>query len=73
MKDALFLMGAAMMLVMAFFLFHFLNIIFRPLRQISSASTKIANGNYESRLPVQGKDEVASVANNFNLTILSCV
>ncbi len=67
MKDALFLMGAAMMLVMAFFLFHFLNIIFRPLRQISSASTKIANGNYESRLPVQGKDEVASVANNFNL------
>ena len=51
MKDALFLMGAAMMLVMAFFLFHFLNIIFRPLRQISSASTKIANGNYESRLP----------------------
>ncbi len=67
MKDALFLTGAAMMLIMAFFLFHFLNIIFRPLRQISSASTKIANGNYESRLPVQGKDEVASVANNFNL------
>lgn len=66
-KDILFFMGAVMMLVMAFFLFHFLNIIFRPLRQISSASTKIANGNYESRLLVHGKDEVASVAHNFNL------
>ena len=50
--------------VMAFFLFQFLNIIFRPLRQISSASTKIAKGNYGSRLSVQGKDEVASVAYN---------
>lgn len=56
-----------MMLVMAFFLFQFLNIIFRPLRQISSASTKIAKGNYEIRLLVQGKDEIASVAHNFNL------
>ena len=55
------------MLVMAFFLFQFLNIIFRPLRQISSASTKIAKGNYEIRLLVQGKDEIASVAHNFNL------
>ncbi len=37
------------------------------LRQISSASTKIAKGNYEIRLLVQGKDEIASVAHNFNL------
>ncbi len=66
-KNILFLMGAVMMLIMAFFLYHFLNIIFRPLRQISVASTKIANGNYGSRLLVQGKDEVASVAYNFNL------
>ena len=66
-KDILFFMGAVMMFVMAFFLFQFLNIIFRPLRQISSASTKIANGNYKSRLLVQGKDEIASVAPNFNL------
>ncbi len=66
-KNILFFMGAVMMLVMAFFLFQFLNIIFRPLRQISSASTKIAKGNYEIRLLVQGKDEIASVAHNFNL------
>ena len=68
-KDILFLMGAVMMLVMALFLFQFLNIIFRPLRQISSASTKIANGDYKSRLSFQGKDEVASVAYNFNLMV----
>lgn len=66
-KNILFLTGAIMMIVMAFFLFQFLNIIFRPLRQISGASTKIAKGNYGSRLSVQGKDEVASVAYNFNL------
>ena len=53
--------------VMAFFLFQFLNLLFRPLAQISSASARIAEGNYKSRLPVQGKDEVASVAHNFNL------
>lgn len=52
---------------MSFFLFQFLNVIFRPLRQISSASAKIANGNYSSRIPVHGKDEISSVAHNFNL------
>ncbi len=66
-KNILFLMGTGMLLIMAFFLFHFLNVIFHPLRQISGASTKIAGGDYSSRLTVQGKDEIASVAYNFNL------
>ena len=65
-KDFLFLMSTVMLLAMSLLLFQFLNIIFRPLRQISSASTKIADGNYESRISVHGKDEVASVACNFN-------
>lgn len=65
-KNILFLTGAAVILLMAFFLFQFLNIIFRPLRQISSASAKIANGNYSSRIPVRGKDEISGVAHNFN-------
>ena len=59
-KNILFLAGALVMPVMAFFLFQFLNLLFRPLAQISSASARIAEGNYKSRLPVQGKDEVAS-------------
>lgn len=66
-KNILFLTGTAVILLMSFFLFQFLNIIFRPLRQISSASAKIANGNYNSRIPVCGKDEISSVAHNFNL------
>ncbi len=66
-KNTLFLAGAAVLLVMAVFLFHFLNLIFRPLRQISIASARIAGGNYESRIPVRGKDEIAGVAHNFNL------
>lgn len=66
-KNILFLTGAVVILIMSFFLFQFLQIIFRPLRQISSASAKIANGNYGSRIPVHGKDEISSVAHNFNL------
>ncbi len=66
-KNILFLAGIAVMLMMSFFLFQFLNIIFRPLRQISGTSAKIANGNYGSRIPVRGKDEISSVAHNFNL------
>ena len=66
-KNVLFLTGTVVMFIMSFFLFQFLNIIFRPLRQISSTSAKIANGNYGSRIPVHGKDEISSVASNFNL------
>lgn len=68
-KNLLFLAGAGITLMMALFLFQFLNVIFRPLRQISSTSAKIANGNYGSRIPVQGKDEIAGVAHNFNLMV----
>ncbi|MDE7178614.1 MAG: HAMP domain-containing histidine kinase [Lachnospiraceae bacterium] len=66
-KNVLFLTGTVVIFIMSFFLFQFLNIIFRPLRQISSTSAKIANGNYGSRIPVHGKDEISSVASNFNL------
>lgn len=66
-KNILFLIGAVAILIMSFFLLQFLNIIFHPLRQISSTSAKIANGNYGSRIPVHGKDEISSVAHNFNL------
>lgn len=66
-KDILFLTGAGVILIMSFLLSQFLKIIFRPLRQISSTSARIANGNYGSRIPVHGKDEISGVAHNFNL------
>lgn len=66
-KNILFLTGGVVMLVMALFLFQFLNIIFRPLRQISTASARIANGDYGGRISIQGKDEIARVAYHFNL------
>ena len=65
-KNILFLAGAGVTLMMAFFLSQFLNVIFRPLRQISGASAKIADGNYGSRIPVHGKDEISGVAHSFN-------
>ena len=67
MKNLLFSVGMVAMVIMALFLFKFLNIIFRPLQQISVTSAQIANGDYGRRLPVRGKDEVASMACNFNL------
>lgn len=67
MKNTLFLMGMGAMLLMALFLFKFLEFIFRPLQEISSTSARIANGDYAQRLIVQGKDETANVAHNFNL------
>ena len=66
-KNILFFTGIAVILVVSFFLFQFLNLLFRALRQISSASAKIANGNYGSRISVRGKDEISGVAYNFNL------
>lgn len=65
-KNILFLAGAGVTLMMAVFLSQFLNVIFRPLRQISGASAKIADGNYGSRIPVHGKDEISGVAHSFN-------
>ena len=65
-KNILFLAGAGVTLMMAFFLSQFLNVIFRPLRQISGASAKIADGDYGSRIPVRGKDEISGVAHHFN-------
>lgn len=65
-KNILFAAGVGVTLMMAFFLFQFLNVIFRPLRQISGASAKIADGDYGSRIPVHGKDEISGVAHNFN-------
>lgn len=65
-KNVLFLAGAGVTLLMALFLSQFLNIIFRPLRQISGASAKIADGNYGSRIPVHGTDEISRVAHHFN-------
>lgn len=69
MKCTLLLIGAVVTLILAVCFLMFLEIIFRPLRQISKTSSIIANGDYKSRLPVKGKDEVADMSSNFNLMV----
>lgn len=67
MKDMLILIGVIVTFTVAICLMGFLEIIFRPLQQISKTSSIIANGDYHSRLPVLGKDEVADMSRSFNL------
>ncbi len=40
--------------------------ISRPLAGITSASEAMAHGNYQQRIPVRGRDEVARLARSFN-------
>lgn len=37
-----------------------------PLQELRVAAASIAGGDYESRVPVRGKDEIAELAENFN-------
>lgn len=41
--------------------------IFKPLGIVSQISSKIADGNYSEKIPVKGKNELSSMAENFNL------
>lgn len=66
MKNMLFGVSAAVTFVLALFLVKFLDILFKPLREISVASRVIAEGDYHARLQVSGKDEIAVMADHFN-------
>ena len=66
MKNMLFTVSMAVTMLLALFLVKFLDILFRPLREISVASRVIAEGDYHTRLQVRGKDEIAVMAEHFN-------
>ncbi len=67
MKNMLFTVNTVVTFLLALFLVKFLDILFRPLREISAASRVIAEGDYHARLHVKGKDEIAVMADHFNL------
>lgn len=66
MKNMLFTVSAAATFLAALSLLKLLNIVFWPLRKIASASRVIAEGNYHARLEVEGGDEIAVMALQFN-------
>lgn len=41
--------------------------IARPIKAVSEATKKVANGDFDVRLTVRGKDELAVLAQNFNI------
>ncbi len=65
-KNILFLAGFVLSIMFAFGLLLVLSRIFRPLKQISRTSKNIANGGYETRLPIYGHDELSEMAQSFN-------
>lgn len=65
-KNILFLAGFVLSVLLAFGLLLVLNRIFKPLKQISQTSKDIANGAYETRLPVSGHDELTEMSQSFN-------
>ena len=65
-KNMLFLAGFVLSVLLAFGLLLVLNRIFKPLKQISETSKNIADGAYETRLPVYGHDELSEMARSFN-------
>ena len=53
-------------LVAAAVLYVILNKIFKPLELVAQSTEKIAQGDYSERIQIDGVDELALMANNFN-------
>ena len=56
-----------LVLVVGFFLFLTLRKIMEPLTRLKEAAVSVANGNYEIKVPSEGKTELAQVGKSFNL------
>lgn len=53
-------------LLLGIILYLILSYIFKPLTQITCAAEKIALGDYDNKIHIQGKGEIAKVADSFN-------
>ena len=56
-----------LVLFVGFFLFLTLRKIMEPLTRLKEAAVSVANGNYEIKVPAEGKTELAQVGKSFNL------
>ncbi len=63
----LLLLALASSALSAVALYLVLRQIFKPLGVVSRASRSIAEGRYDERIPVKGNNELASMAQSFNL------
>ena len=65
-RNVLLLICIALSILTAFALYFILSKIFNPLSIVSSASRKIASGNYDERINISGKNEIAAMSEDFN-------
>lgn len=65
-QGALALAGVALVLLIAVVSFVVARLVVGPVRVAAAASEKLAAGELESRLPVSGDDELATLARSFN-------
>jgi len=65
-QNILLLISVAFSVITALALYFMLSNIFRPLGIVSKASRKIAGGQYDERIRVKGKNELSSMAADFN-------
>jgi len=65
-QNILLMICVAFAVLTAFVLYFILARIFKPLRFVSQASRNIATGNYNERITVRGKNELATMTEDFN-------
>lgn len=63
----IFIICSLIVLMLAFALISYITSrMVRPLKEMSSAAKKFAKGDFDMRVPVYGKDEIAQLASSFN-------
>ena len=60
------LAGATVIMAAALLVFLLVRRSLLPVRELEKGAVEISDGNYESRIPVKGHDEIASLAERFN-------
>ena len=65
-QGMLFIIGIITIFVVGGILFVVSRMIVRPLLQMKKVTGEIARGNYATRLPIKGEDEVAQLAESIN-------
>lgn len=58
--------GAAVIIAAALLVFLLVRRSLLPVHELEKGAVEISDGNYESRIPVKGHDEIASLAERFN-------
>jgi signal transduction histidine kinase len=58
-------LGSSLLLIAVFAAFLVLRVV-RPIRRVSSATQRLAGGNFEHRVPATGPDEIGELGRSFN-------